>query len=81
MLRRTATLLIFTALLVSTSLAQKPAAPGKTTAIHAANLIDGASGQVRHNVLIVIKGNVMAEKIVRLADLVVFTEPLADQQQ
>jgi imidazolonepropionase-like amidohydrolase len=32
-------------------------APEKITAIHAANLIDGISNQVRHNVLIVIKGN------------------------
>jgi imidazolonepropionase-like amidohydrolase len=33
------------------------AAPEKMTAIHAANLIDGISNQVRHNVLVVIKGN------------------------
>lgn len=32
-------------------------APEKVIAIHAANLIDGTSNQVRHNVLIVIKGN------------------------
>jgi imidazolonepropionase-like amidohydrolase len=29
----------------------------KVTAIHAANLIDGSSGQVRHNVTVVIRGN------------------------
>jgi imidazolonepropionase-like amidohydrolase len=33
------------------------AAPDKVVAIHAANLIDGVSNQVRHNVLVVIKGN------------------------
>jgi imidazolonepropionase-like amidohydrolase len=32
-------------------------APEKVLAIHAANLIDGVSNQVRHNVLVVIKGN------------------------
>ncbi|MGB8129377.1 MAG: amidohydrolase family protein [Candidatus Angelobacter sp.] len=32
-------------------------APEKLIAIHAANLIDGISNQVRHNVLVVIKGN------------------------
>jgi imidazolonepropionase-like amidohydrolase len=32
-------------------------APEKITAIHAANLIDGISNQVRHNVLVVTKGN------------------------
>ena len=31
--------------------------PEKVLAIHAANLIDGVSNQVRHNVLVVIKGN------------------------
>ena len=36
---------------------QKAAPPEKTIAIHAANLIDGTSGQLRHNVLIVVKGN------------------------
>src|SRR6185312_4114549 len=33
------------------------AAPDKVVAIHAANLIDGVSNQLRHNVLVVIKGN------------------------
>jgi imidazolonepropionase-like amidohydrolase len=58
-LRRTASLLIFSALSFSFALAQKPqpAAPEKTVAIHAANLIDGSSAQVRHDVLIVVKGN------------------------
>ena len=32
-------------------------APEKVIAIHAANLIDGTSNQVRHNMLVVIKGN------------------------
>jgi imidazolonepropionase-like amidohydrolase len=51
--------LIFSALTLSFALAQQPqaAAPEKTIAIHAANLIDGSSAQPRHNVLIVIKGN------------------------
>jgi imidazolonepropionase-like amidohydrolase len=31
--------------------------PEKVTAIHAANLIDGSSSQVRHNVVIVVRGN------------------------
>ncbi|HLJ29946.1 MAG TPA: amidohydrolase family protein [Candidatus Angelobacter sp.] len=59
MLRRTAGLLIFSALMLSLALAKQPqaAAPEKTIAIHAANLIDGSSAQPRHNVLIVIKGN------------------------
>ncbi len=59
MLPRTAGLLIFSALTLSFALAQQPqaAAPEKTIAIHAANLIDGSSAQPRHNVLIVIKGN------------------------
>ena len=35
----------------------KPAAPEKTLAIHAANLIDGVAAQPRHNVLVIIKGN------------------------
>jgi imidazolonepropionase-like amidohydrolase len=33
------------------------AKPEKLTAIHAANLIDGSSSQVRHNVMIVVRGN------------------------
>ena len=59
MLRRTASLLIFSALTFSIALAQKPqpAAADKTIAIRAANLIDGKSAQIRHNVLIVVKGN------------------------
>src|SRR5215831_5942596 len=41
------------------SLAQKTAAavPEKVIAIRAANLIDGVSDKVRHNVLIVVRGN------------------------
>jgi imidazolonepropionase-like amidohydrolase len=35
----------------------KPAAPEKTLAIHAANLIDGVAAQPRHNVLVIIKGD------------------------
>ncbi|HWX55271.1 MAG TPA: amidohydrolase family protein [Verrucomicrobiae bacterium] len=39
-------------------LAQKsPAAPERVTAIRAATLIDGVSAQLRHNVLIVVRGN------------------------
>src|SRR5215471_5838016 len=65
-LRRTATLLFFSAVSISICLAQKPqaAAPEKTTVIHAATLIDGTSDQARHDVLIVIKGN----KIVSVDD-------------
>jgi len=40
--------------------AQNPTAspkPEKIIAIHAANLIDGSSAQVRHNVMIVVRGN------------------------
>lgn len=36
---------------------QKQASPGKAVVIHAANLIDGTSGELRHNVSIVITGN------------------------
>jgi imidazolonepropionase-like amidohydrolase len=55
-------ILLFASTLVTTAMAQtaqpkgSPAAE-KITAIHAANLIDGISNQVRHNVLVVIKGN------------------------
>lgn len=44
---------------VAQSAAQPKSGPAseKVTAIRAANLIDGTAGQVRHNVLIVIKGN------------------------
>ncbi|HET9165655.1 MAG TPA: amidohydrolase family protein, partial [Candidatus Angelobacter sp.] len=54
--------LLFASTLVVTATAQTPQAkaspaPEKVIAIHAANLIDGVSNQVRHNVLVVIKGN------------------------
>ena len=55
--------LLFFSTLVTIAPAQTTAqpkgtpAPEKVIAIHAANLIDGTSNQVRHNVLIVIKGN------------------------
>src|SRR5690348_3776204 len=44
---------------VAQSAAQPKNSPAneKVTAIRAANLIDGTAGQVRHNVLILIKGN------------------------
>lgn len=62
MLRRTVFLTILALLTASLIFAQKPqaSAPEKTIAIHAANLIDGSSSQVRHNVLVVIKGNRIA---------------------
>src|SRR5579859_7945317 len=47
-------------LLAAVVTAQSKPAPGvaeKTIVIHAATLIDGASNQPRHNVLIVVKGN------------------------
>ncbi|HEY2236141.1 MAG TPA: amidohydrolase family protein [Candidatus Angelobacter sp.] len=55
-------ILLSASILVTTAMAQTAQpkgspAPEKITAIHAANLIDGISNQVRHNVLIVIKGN------------------------
>ena len=55
-------ILLFASTLVTTATAQTAQpkgspAPEKITAIHAANLIDGISNQVRHNVLVVIKGN------------------------
>lgn len=52
-------ILLFTSTLVTIAAAQSKSspAPDKAVAIHAANLIDGISNQVRHNVLIVIKGN------------------------
>jgi imidazolonepropionase-like amidohydrolase len=54
--------LLFASTLVVTATAQtaqpkSSPAPEKVIAIHAANLIDGVSNQVRHNVLVVIKGN------------------------
>lgn len=57
-LRRLA-ILVCVVLSSSLILAQKPAAPApeKVMAIRAANLIDGNSSQVRHNVLIVVRGN------------------------
>jgi imidazolonepropionase-like amidohydrolase len=58
-LRRIAKLFFFFALSASTCVAQKlqAGASEKTTAIHAATLIDGISDGPRHDVLIVIKGN------------------------
>ena len=56
-------MLMLLAVLGATTVAQSAAQPKsspaneKVTAIRAANLIDGTAGQVRHNVLIVIKGN------------------------
>ena len=52
-------MLMLSAVLGTTGVAQpkSSAAVEKVTAIRAANLIDGAAAQVRHNVLIVIKGN------------------------
>jgi imidazolonepropionase-like amidohydrolase len=55
-------ILLFASTLVATGKAQTAQpkaspAPQQVIAIHAANLIDGVSNQVRHNVLIVIKGN------------------------
>src|SRR5436305_3607607 len=56
-------ILLFALTLVTTATGQAAAqpksspAPEKVIAIHAANLIDGTSNQVRHNVLVVIKGN------------------------
>jgi imidazolonepropionase-like amidohydrolase len=55
-------ILLFASTLVTTAKAQteqpkSSPAPEKVIAIHAANLIDGVSNQVRHNVLLVIKGN------------------------
>lgn len=56
-------ILLFASTLVTTATAQTATqpksspAPEKVVAIHAANLIDGVSTQVRHNVLVVIKGN------------------------
>jgi imidazolonepropionase-like amidohydrolase len=57
-------ILLFASTLATTATTQTAAAqpkgspaPEKVLAIHAANLIDGVSNQVRHNVLVVIKGN------------------------
>jgi imidazolonepropionase-like amidohydrolase len=56
-------MLMLLAILGATTVAQSAAQPKsspaneKITAIRAANLIDGTAGQVRHNVLILIKGN------------------------
>src|SRR5579864_9119992 len=55
-------ILLFASTLVTTINAQTAQPKGspasdKVIAIHAANLIDGISNQVRHNVLVVIKGN------------------------
>jgi imidazolonepropionase-like amidohydrolase len=63
MIRRIAILAIFLILLVTSAVAQKsqpPATPEKTITIRAATLIDGTSDQLRHNVLIVVKGNRIA---------------------
>src|SRR5690242_1678557 len=70
MLRRIAAVPIFIVLLSSLFVfaqesKSKPAAPEKTFAIHAANLIDGTSAQARHNVLIVVRGN----KIVSVSEV------------
>ena len=57
---RTLTLFTFALLLVCGAFAQKPAEnppAEKVIAIRAATLIDGASAQPRHNVLIVVRGN------------------------
>jgi imidazolonepropionase-like amidohydrolase len=59
-LSRTLTLFTFALLLVCGAFAQKPAEnppAEKVVAIRAATLIDGASAQPRHNVLIVVRGN------------------------
>ena len=56
-------ILLFSSALITTAKGQNAAqpksgpAPEKVIAIRAANLIDGISAQVRHNVLVVIKGN------------------------
>jgi imidazolonepropionase-like amidohydrolase len=56
-------ILLSASTLAMTAAAQTAAAPktspasARVIAIHAANLIDGTSNQVRHNVLVVIKGN------------------------
>jgi imidazolonepropionase-like amidohydrolase len=56
-------ILLFSSALITTAKGQNAAqpksspAPEKVIAIRAANLIDGMSAQVRHNVLVVIKGN------------------------
>jgi len=56
-------ILLFSSALITTAKGQNAAqpksspAPEKVIAIRAANLIDGISAQVRHNVLVIIKGN------------------------
>jgi len=56
-------ILLFSSTLATTAVAQAAAqpkgnpAPEKVIAVRASNLIDGVSSQVRHNVLVVIKGN------------------------
>ncbi|HEV7552469.1 MAG TPA: amidohydrolase family protein [Candidatus Angelobacter sp.] len=56
-------ILLFSSALITTAKGQNAAqpksspAPEKVIAIRAANLIDGVSAQVRHNVLVVTKGN------------------------
>lgn len=57
-------ILLFASTLATIATAQTAAAqpkgtpaPDKVVAIHAANLIDGTSNQIRHNVLVVIKSN------------------------
>jgi imidazolonepropionase-like amidohydrolase len=56
-------ILLFSSTLATTAVAQTAAqpkgnpAPEKVIAVRASNLIDGVSSQVRHNVLILIKGN------------------------
>jgi imidazolonepropionase-like amidohydrolase len=58
-LRRTVLVVSFSVFALPVALAQKPQAPApeKTVAIRAANLIDGSSSQLRHDVLVVVKGN------------------------
>src|ERR1044071_8118387 len=60
-MRRTSSLSLVSVILLGCSF---PAAaqtadrqPEKVTAIHAANLIDGSSSQVRDNVMVVVRGN------------------------
>jgi len=57
-LSRSSAVLLLSALLSSALFAQKPKpTPEKVIAIHAATLIDGTSGEPRHNVMIVVRGN------------------------
>ena len=74
--------LLFASTLVVTATAQTPQpkaspAPEKVIAIHAANLIDGVSNQVRHNVLVVIKGNKI-ESLANSGNPPAYAGPLSD---